>query len=57
MFYSVALILIIAWMLGLLAGYTMGGFIHVFLIVAIILVLTKLIRTKKIRHDKNSTYC
>ena len=50
MLYTLALILIIAWLLGLVSSYTMGGFIHILLIVAIIMILVQLIqgRRKKI---------
>jgi Family of unknown function (DUF5670) len=48
MLYTLALILIIAWLLGFVSSYTMGGFIHVLLIVAIVLVLVRLIQGKQI---------
>jgi len=48
MLYTLALILIIAWLLGLVSDYTMGGFIHMLLIVAIIMILVRLIRGNKI---------
>ena len=48
MFYTLALILIIAWLLGLVSDYTMGGFIHILLIVAIIMILVRLIRGSKV---------
>jgi hypothetical protein len=48
MLYTLALILIIAWLLGLVSDYTMGGFIHILLIVAIIMILVRLIRGNKI---------
>lgn len=48
MLYTVALVLIIAWLLGLVSDYTMGGFIHILLIVAIIMILVRLIRGGKI---------
>jgi hypothetical protein len=40
----IALILIIGWLLGMVSSYTMGGFIHVLLVVAIIMILLRLIR-------------
>jgi len=46
MLYTLALILIIAWLLGLVSTYTLGGFIHVLLLVAIIVVLVRLIQGK-----------
>jgi hypothetical protein len=48
MLYTLALILIIAWLLGFVSSYTLGGFIHILLVVAIILVLVRLIQGKKI---------
>ncbi len=44
MLYTIALILIIAWLLGLVSSYTIGGFIHILLVVAIIMVLVRLIQ-------------
>jgi hypothetical protein len=48
MLYTLALILIIAWLLGLISGYTMGNFIYILLVVAIVLILVRLIQSKKI---------
>ena len=48
MLYTLALILIIAWLLGLVSSYTMGGFIHILLVVAIVLILVRLIQGKEI---------
>jgi hypothetical protein len=39
MLYTVAVILLVLWLLGLMSGYTIGAFIHVLLVVAIVLVL------------------
>jgi uncharacterized protein DUF5670 len=39
MLYTIAVILIILWLLGLLTSYTMGGVIHVLLVVALVMVL------------------
>ena len=47
MLYTVALVLIILWLLGVLASYTIKGFIHVLLVVAIVLVLVRVITGKK----------
>lgn len=43
MLYTIAVVLIILWLLGLVTSYTIGGFIHVLLVVAIIMVLLRLI--------------
>jgi hypothetical protein len=48
MLYTIALILIIAWLLGLVSAYTIGGFIHILLVVAIILVLVRLIQGRPV---------
>ena len=48
MLYTIALILIIAWLLGLVSSYTMGGFIHILLVVAIVVILVRVIQGRKI---------
>ena len=48
MLYTLALVLIIAWLLGLVSSYTLGGFIHILLIVAIIMVLVRVIQGKRV---------
>jgi hypothetical protein len=48
MLYTIALILIIAWLLGLVSSYTMGGFIHILLVVAIIMILVRVIQGRKL---------
>jgi hypothetical protein len=48
MIYTVAVVLIILWLLGLVSSYTMGGFIHVLLVVAIILVLIRVIQGRRV---------
>ena len=47
MLYTLALILIIAWLLGLVSSYTMGGLIHILLVVAIIMILVQLIQGRR----------
>lgn len=44
MLTTIATILIILWLLGLVTSYTVGGFIHILLVVAIIMILLRLIR-------------
>jgi hypothetical protein len=44
MLYTIAVILVILWLLGLVTSYTVGGFIHVLLVIAIVLVLLRIIR-------------
>jgi len=48
MLYTLALILIIAWLLGLISSYTLGGFIHILLVVAVVLVLVRLIQGRRV---------
>lgn len=48
MLYTIALILIIAWLLGLVSSYTIGGFIHILLVVAIVMILVRLIQGRRI---------
>jgi len=43
MLYTIAVILLILWLLGLVTGATMGGFIHVLLVIAIVVVLVRVI--------------
>ena len=40
---TIAVILIILWLLGLVSSYTMGGFIHILLVVAIVVILLRVI--------------
>lgn len=44
MLFTIAAILVILWLLGLVTAYTVGGFIHILLVIAIILVLIRLIQ-------------
>lgn len=46
MLKNIAIILIILWILGLLSSHTMGGFIHVLLIIAVIVVLIRVIQDR-----------
>lgn len=48
MLETIALVLIVLWLLGLVSAYTMGGFIHVLLVVAVIVILIRLIRGRGI---------
>jgi len=47
MLYTIAIVLIVLWLLGLVSGYAMGGFIHILLVVAIVMVLVNLISGRK----------
>ncbi|MCC2963177.1 MULTISPECIES: lmo0937 family membrane protein [unclassified Massilia] len=43
MLYTIAIVLIVLWLLGLVTSYTIGGFIHILLVVAVIMILVRLI--------------
>lgn len=43
MLYTIAVILLVLWLLGLVTSYTIGGFIHILIVVAIVMVLIRLI--------------
>jgi hypothetical protein len=47
MLYTIAVILVVLWLVGLVSSYTMGGFIHVLLVIAIIVVLVNVINGRK----------
>jgi Family of unknown function (DUF5670) len=43
MLYTIAVVLLILWALGLVSSFTMGGFIHVLLVIAVVVILLRLI--------------
>ena len=45
--YTIAIILILLWLLGLMSSATMGGFIHVLLVIAVVMVLVRVITGRK----------
>jgi hypothetical protein len=47
MLYTIAVVLLILWLFGLVTSYTIGGFIHVLLVLAIVVVLLRIISGKK----------
>jgi hypothetical protein len=47
MLYTVAIVLVILWALGLVGSYTMGGLIHILLVVAIIVIVLNFVRGRK----------
>ena len=47
MLYTIALVLIVLWVLGLVTSATMGGFIHILLVIAIVMILLNLISGRK----------
>jgi hypothetical protein len=48
MLATIALVLIVLWVLGLVSAYTMGGFIHLLLVVAIIVILIRVIQGRRV---------
>lgn len=48
MLWTVAVIMLVLWALGLVTSYTMGGFIHVLLVIAIVVVLVNVIQGRKV---------
>ena len=47
MLYTIAVILVILWLLGMVTSFTMGGFIHILLVIAVVVVLLRLISGRK----------
>jgi hypothetical protein len=47
MLYTIAMILLVMWLLGLITGTTMGGFVHILLVIAIVIVLLRIISGRK----------
>lgn len=48
MLWTLAVIMFVLWALGLLTGYTMGGFIHLLLVIAIVVVVARVIQGRRI---------
>ena len=48
MLYTIAVVLVILWLLGLVSSVTMGGFIHVLLVIAVVVVLLRVISGRKV---------
>jgi hypothetical protein len=48
MLYTIAVILLVLWLLGLITSYTMGGFIHALLVIAIVVVLINLFSGRRL---------
>jgi Family of unknown function (DUF5670) len=47
MLYTIAVVLLILWLLGLVTSYTLGGFIHILVVVAIVMILVNLITGRR----------
>jgi hypothetical protein len=50
MLWTIALILAVLWVLGLVSSYTVGGFIHILLVLAVIVVLIRLIQGRRLTN-------
>ena len=48
MLWTIAVVLLVLWGLGLVTSYTMGGFIHVLLVVAVVVVLVRIIQGRRV---------
>jgi len=47
MLYTIAVVLIILWLLGMVSSYTIGGFIHILLVIAVVMILVNLISGRR----------
>jgi hypothetical protein len=48
MLWTIAVIMIVLWLLGLVSSYTMGGFIHLLLVLAVVVVLVRIIQGRRL---------
>jgi Family of unknown function (DUF5670) len=48
MFETIAVILVVLWLLGLVSSYTMGGLIHILLVLAIVVILLRVVQGRKV---------
>lgn len=53
MLFTIAVVLVILWLLGMVTAYTMGGLIHVLLVIAIVVVLLRVIRGENVFGAKS----
>ena len=47
MLYTIALVLLVLWLLGLVSGYAIGGLIHILLVIAVVMVLLRVIQGRR----------
>ena len=47
MLYTIAVVLLVLWLLGLVTSYTIGGFIHVLLVIALVVILVRVISGRR----------
>lgn len=52
MLYAIAFVLVALWLLGLVTAYTMSGFIHVLLVIAVVVILVRLIQGRNLLGTK-----
>ena len=50
MLWTIAMILVVLWLLGLVTSYTIGGFIHLLLVLAVIVVLIRLVQGRRLTN-------
>ena len=48
MLWTIALVLVVLWLLGVVSSYTMGGFVHLLLLIALVVVLVRVIQGRRI---------
>ncbi len=48
MLYTIAIILVVLWLLGLVTSFTMGGFIHILLVLAVVVILIRVIQGRRV---------
>lgn len=48
MLWTIAVVLTVLWLLGLVSSYTMGGFIHILLVIAVVIVLVRIIQGRRV---------
>ncbi len=53
MLYTIAVVLVVLWLLGMVSSYTMGGFVHILLVIAIVVVLLRVIRGQNVLGTKS----
>ena len=48
MLWTIFIILLVLWLLGLITGYTMGGFVHILLVIAVLVLINRLIQGRPV---------
>jgi hypothetical protein len=48
MLWTIAVVLLVLWLLGMVSSYTLGGFLHILLVVAVVIVLIRLIQGRRV---------